>query len=288
MDTAKWIGLIRAIVSLSQNLTLFGGLLIGAYWADRSDTGANQIVGLLSLIGLMNMALSDLSRGFERFMGGRLASLRIRRLFQKLQAAKGTLPEDIRPHTGLRLAKIKLSTTSLPFSARLRSGAIVLLEDSESQSCERLIDCLAGLTSASSGVVSLKGRPVSALKPRRRRLSIGVASIRLPILEPNVPPQSAEADAMRLVLATKHSPYLLILDEIDRYFDDLQIRNLSNLIATWPGIVILKTQSQYLRQQARQSWGVSELGITMSPNVTDSLQARPCVLTLKPKLQELV
>lgn len=266
-----WLsGTLRALPHLAVT-----AMLIAAVYANpRHSSGS--IAGLVLVIGMIGHALRDLARAAELAVPGRVARQRIERLLAiaPLNPPQASPQAVLAEEGALVFDALYLADYAAPLTARLVQGARVLVEGDPAQRAS-LFRILGGTAHPASGEARWSGQALSRLSPARRRKLVGWASTELPLIQgsdrlnlryraPWVSdaevdnllvswgkagdrPVGARLNLLRALLGT---PPVLLVDAVDHSLDLADRRQLAATISNWPGVVLMATGNDPLRDTA--------------------------------------
>jgi ABC-type multidrug transport system fused ATPase/permease subunit len=179
---AFFSGVIRGI---SQAAHLAGSillLLLASRLVGDGGLGTHQLVGLLTLSGLLSGCLADLGRAVELAVPGRISK---ERLMQRLAECEPPPRQDIKVRRPigplLQLEEVRLPGQANGFSSEARAGDVILLQGPSGSGKSLLIAMIAGLQPV-QGQIFVAGRSIDAVSQKRKRASLGLAAPHAPLL----------------------------------------------------------------------------------------------------------
>jgi len=180
IDRARWSGVIRGIAA---TVPLTGALLLLAN-AGSYAIAPHEIVGLLTLTGLLGGALADIARAAELAVPARISGERLRSRIDEIEPVRTSHePRGDARHRPLRLDGLRLGPGHEPFDAKLAKGNVVLVDGAPGVDKSRLMAMIAGLQPTAAGSIRIAGREAASLGHRHRREHIGIAARWVPLLQ---------------------------------------------------------------------------------------------------------
>jgi len=177
---AHWSGVMRG---LAATVPLTGALLLLAN-APSHGVAPHEIVGLLTLTGLLGGALADIVRAVELAIPARISGERIRSRMDEIEPIRTSRePRGDGRHRPLRLDGFRLVTGHEPFDAKLAKGDVVLVEGEPGAGKSKLLAMIAGVQPAAAGSVRIAGREASGLGQKQRRDHVGIAARWVPLIQ---------------------------------------------------------------------------------------------------------
>ncbi|MEZ5743183.1 MAG: ABC transporter ATP-binding protein [Sphingomonadaceae bacterium] len=177
---ASWSGVMRG---LAATVPLAGALLLLAN-AGSHGIAPHEIVGLLTLTGLLGGALADIARAAELAIPARISGARIRSRIDEIEPIRTSRePRSDGRHRPLRLDGFRLATGHEPFDAKLAKGDVVLIDGAPGSGKSKLLAMIAGVQPVAAGSIRIAGREASRLGQKRRREHVGIAARWVPLIQ---------------------------------------------------------------------------------------------------------
>lgn len=177
---ARWSGVMRG---LAATVPLAGALLLLANAASHG-VAPHEIVGLLTLTGLLGGALADIARAAELAIPARISGERIRSRMDEIEPIRTSRgPRGDGRHRPLRLDGFRLASGHEPFDAKLAKGDVVLVEGEPGAGKSKVLAMVAGVQPAAAGSVRIAGREASGLGQKQRRDQVGIAARWVPLIQ---------------------------------------------------------------------------------------------------------
>lgn len=180
------VGALRGLSQSSGAIMLVLMLTVMGAGVGRGEVTPGEVIGLVSLTGVMGHALHDVGRSFELFVPGRVAFQRIDRLLALRPRAKRRKRRNREKDVGLVLSKIKTPALTKPCDLSAKPGDIVLLDGPSGSGKSALMAVLGRLQTPSRGNVWLNGCALSAMSETVKQRQIGLASHAVPLLPGSV------------------------------------------------------------------------------------------------------
>jgi len=180
---ALYSGVIRGVSQAAHLAASLLLLLLAFRQVAGGGLDTHQVVGLLTLTGLLSNCLADLGRAVELALPGRISGQRLsQRLTESGSPAVSVEGLDCAGRATLQLKDVRLPGQARVFSAQARNGDVILLKGPSGAGKSLLMAMIAGLQ-PSSGQVCARGRSVTHLSRKRRRASLGLAAPYTPLLQ---------------------------------------------------------------------------------------------------------
>jgi len=177
---ARWSGALRGLAATAPS----GWALLLLANAGSHGMAPHEIVGLLTVIGLLGGALADIARAAELAVPARISSEHMRsRIDEIVPIQTAQEPRGGGRHRPLRLEGLRLAASHSPFDARLAKGDVVLVDGAPGGDRTRLLATIAGVQPAASGAVRIAGREASGLGQKHRREQVGIAARWAPLVQ---------------------------------------------------------------------------------------------------------
>lgn len=176
------VGCLRGLAQAGGCALLLATVLITATSVRDATLSPGEVVGLLSLVGVMGQALQDLARSLELYVPGRVAAQRVSRLLDLPRRLERRGRRTLREPAGLSLRKLGLAGLEQPASLEAQAGDIILLDGPAGSGKSALLAALAGLESPLQGQVFLQGHNLAWLAATERARLVGLASTAVPLL----------------------------------------------------------------------------------------------------------
>ncbi|KGB54997.1 Type I secretion system ATPase family protein [Sphingopyxis sp. LC81] len=180
------VGALRGLSQSSAAIMMLL-LLLAASKEVRVGTMTNgDLLGLMSLIGIMGHALHDTGRAFERFIPGRVAMQRIDRLMalpRRFNRRKAHARLDM---AGLNIDKLTLPGMTGIIDLAATPGEVILLDGPVGSGKSALMAILGRLNSPPQGAIRIDGADLESLSGADAQRLIGLASHAVPLLPGSV------------------------------------------------------------------------------------------------------
>jgi ABC-type bacteriocin/lantibiotic exporter with double-glycine peptidase domain len=180
-----WIeGTLRGMAHAATALLVITTLIVGRHEVTDGRLTAGWVVGTLSLVNLLGVALRDLVHAMELWIPGRVAQQRIQGILDEpVRKGKDGDPEtaDL-PDDHLQIVDFALPGLLEKTSLTASAGDRILLEGPGGSGKSSFMAALAGLIDPVAGHVSYQGIALSNLPSRISRCTLGFASLMLPLL----------------------------------------------------------------------------------------------------------
>lgn len=176
---AGWSGAMRGLLAAFP----LAGVLVLVFLSrtDQAGIPAHDLVGLLTLLGVLGGALADIGRALELAIPAQIAT---RRLRARLDEIDPLVTQDKeageRKPPILALDGLALTSRGHGFTGLLARGDILALEG---RHASLLIEMLAGMERAAQGQALICGHPAIGLGQRQRRQWLGIAAPWTPLLQ---------------------------------------------------------------------------------------------------------
>ncbi|MCT2560223.1 ABC transporter ATP-binding protein/permease [Tsuneonella sp. YG55] len=186
MKRAWLVGALRGLSQSSAAIMLVLMLTVMGSGVGRGEVTPGEVMGLVSLAGVMGHALQDMGRSFELFVPGHVAFQRIDRLLALAPRVKRRKRRARESDTGLILSKIATAAMAEPYDLFAKPGEIILLDGPSGSGKSALMATLGGIQAPSRGEVWINGAELSAMRDTERQRQIGIASHAVPLLPGSV------------------------------------------------------------------------------------------------------
>lgn len=176
---AGWSGAMRGLLAAFPLACVL--VLVHLSRTDQGAIPAHDLVGLLTLLGVLGGALADIGRALELAIPAQIATRRLRVRLDEIDpivvdekdAGRRRLPV-------LALDGLALTSRGSGFTGHLARGEILALAG---RHASLLVEVLAGMERAAQGQVLVCGRPAIGLSQRQRRQWLGIAAPWTPLLQ---------------------------------------------------------------------------------------------------------
>lgn len=182
------VGGLRGLVQFTTTLLVLAILLVGGIEVSAGALTAGQVVGAMSLMGLLGSAIRDLGRALELWIPGKVSLERIAKILH--QPVRKSLLLRGRKHImsgkALSLEKLTINGVLEQVSADAKVGDVILVDGLGGSGKSSLIGVMAGLIDPDHGDIFFMDKHLSRLAPAKARRTIGLASPVVPLLSGSI------------------------------------------------------------------------------------------------------
>lgn len=182
------VGGLRGLVHFTTTILILAILFVGAIEVSAGELTAGQVIGAMSLMGLLGSAIRDLGRALELWIPGKVSLERIAKILHQPVRKSLSLRGPKRSMTGktLLLENLTINDVLDQVSADAEAGDVILVDGLGGSGKSSLIGVLAGLIDPDNGDIFYKGRHLSKFAPAKARRTVGFASPMLPLLSGSI------------------------------------------------------------------------------------------------------
>lgn len=182
------VGGLRGLVHFTTTLLVLAILFVGGIEVSAGKLTAGQVIGALSLMGLLGSAIRDLGRALELWIPGKVSLERIAKILHQ-PVRKSLLlrgPKRSMTDKALSIQKLTINGVLSQVSADAEAGDVILVDGLGGSGKSSLIGVLAGLIDPDRGDIFYKGKHLSRFAPAKARRTIGFASPMVPLLSGSI------------------------------------------------------------------------------------------------------
>jgi ABC-type multidrug transport system fused ATPase/permease subunit len=186
VDKAGAVGLLRGTTDLTTGLSLAAILAVAAFSGDSLEPSA--IVAALSVIGILNPALGDLSRVWEFWHGYRVAADRLTDFLDATVSVKAHpgAPPLLVGAGAIAIEEVTFGDVLRNVDLRIAPGEKVAIVGTNGAGKSTLLSLMARLAAPDSGRVRIDGTDLARCNLASVRAAIGIVSPDLPLLRGTV------------------------------------------------------------------------------------------------------
>lgn len=181
------VGALRGLTQSSGPLMLVLVLLIAAGNLGGGTMSSGEVLGMMSLVGVMGQALQDMGRALELFVPGRVAMQRLHRILslpprvrdRRLLAKEGERGLLI---NNLLVRGLSLSAHPTPITMTASPGDVILLEGPSGCGKSAFMAVLGRVSAPQKGSIKIDGADLASLSRVERQRLIGMAGQAVPLL----------------------------------------------------------------------------------------------------------
>lgn len=185
---ARANGNLRATADVTVNLGTAILLALGLAIVPLQTVTPSEIVGAMTLVGLMVSPIRDLGRVERYRRDARLASGKVAEALNRPEGfATRVNGCELAPGPGaITFEGVGVPSIIEHFTARVRPHTLTVIVGPNGAGKSTLLELVAGLMEPASGEVRIDGRPTTRVSQRSLRRAIGIAGPQVPLLRGSV------------------------------------------------------------------------------------------------------
>lgn len=179
---AWFVGVLRGLTQTSAPVLLVMVLIAGAQNVRAATMSAGEVLGLMSVVGVMGQALHDMGRALELYVPGRIALQRINRLMARPPRVLNRRARSRNDGLGLEIKNLLIPGLGKPVSLSALPGDVILVEGVSGAGKSALLSALGRISAPIAGRIKIDGTDIASLTPAERQRMLGLAGLASPLL----------------------------------------------------------------------------------------------------------
>lgn len=180
------VGALRALAQSSATVMLVLLLVVVQGEVRNATFSPGEVLGLMSLVGVLGHALHDMGRAMELYVPGRVALQRINRLMALPPRIKRGKSKRQKDTTGLEIDRVAVPGMAKSVTLKATLGEVILVDGPTGSGKSALMAILGGLEAPVHGRVRIEGIDLAALTMAEQQKLVGLASQAVPLLPGSV------------------------------------------------------------------------------------------------------
>lgn len=206
LHRAWLVGALRGLTQSSAAVMLVLMLMVAGDQVRHGLMSPGELLGMMSLVGVIGLALNDMGRALELFVPGRVALQRIARLMALPRRVKSRKTKRQAGMAGLSITRLAVPGMAEPISLAAAPGDVILIDGPAGSGKSALVAILGRLQAPMRGTIRINGIALDAMSLTEQQGLIGLASQAVPLLPGSVGmnlkyrrPATSSGDAQKLV-----------------------------------------------------------------------------------------
>lgn len=182
LHRAWLVGALRGLTQSSAAMMLVLMLMVAGDEVRNGAMSPGEVLGMMSLVGVMGHALHDMGRALELFVPGRVALQRIARLMALPRRVKRRKSKRQADMEGLSVGKLAVPGIVEPINLAAAPGDVILIDGPAGSGKSALMAILGRLQAPLRGSIRINGIDLAAMSLTEQQSLIGLASQAVPLL----------------------------------------------------------------------------------------------------------
>lgn len=206
LQRAWLVGALRGLTQSSAAVMLVLMLVVAGDEVRHGLMSPGELLGMMSLVGVIGLALNDMGRALELFVPGRVALQRIARLMALPRRVKQRKTKRQPDMVGLSVSKLAVPGMAEPINLAAAPGDVILIDGPTGSGKSALIAILGRLQAPLRGTIRINGIDLTAMSLTEQQSLIGLASQAVPLLPGSIGmnlkyrrPATSSGDAQMLI-----------------------------------------------------------------------------------------
>lgn len=182
LHRAWLVGALRGLTQSSAAMMLVLMLVVAGDEVRNGAMSPGEVLGMMSLVGVMGHALHDMGRALELFVPGRVSLQRIARLMLLPPRVKRRKAHRRADMAGLSVSKLAVPGIAGPINLAAAPGDVILIDGPAGSGKSALMAALGRLQAPLHGSIRIDGIDLMAMSVAQQQGLIGLASQAAPLL----------------------------------------------------------------------------------------------------------